>query len=537
MSSFKHYLIVLAISLLPFLIILTNPDLPHTSDGGVHLPRIAAYVKALTDGHFPVRWAGDLNYGYGLPLFNFMYQSPYALGALFVGLGFGLVASFKLILTVSFVLSGLFMFLFTRELFKETKLAFLITVFYQFAPFRLVELLVRGSIGSAFAYTFLPLVLLGVVRRSFFLTSIAVGLLIISHNSLSLVFFGLVLVYGLVISSSKKATFLAFIAGLGLAAFYWIPALVERTYTYGDLFMKDLYKNHFPLLLNFFIPNFTNDVRLRTAEISVQLGFFHTIGIFLTLYLLWRKKILRSITKKLLVVSLLLTAGTFFFMHPVSRVLWENVKLLRQFQFPWRLLAVTTFTTSILSLSFFHVPFVKKSYSLIVLCSLVILSTVYYWYPPQGFDHVREEDFWNYPLNTTYFGETDIIWSAGPAKGYPKERVEVISGEAVISNFSKITQRHTYTIEAKSETRLVDHTQFYPGWRVYVDGKQVPVQFQDPNHRGLITFDVAKGNHTVRVIFGENKTRAIADTISLVSAIGLIGFTLWKRKKHSYLLA
>jgi hypothetical protein len=395
--------------------------------------------------------------------------------------------------------------------------------------------------GSAYAYTFLPLVLLGIVRltkkptpQNITFTALATALLIISHNSLSLVFFILAALFIFMLSPSKKITTVAFLAlayGLALSAFYWVPALFERGYTYGDLFMKDLYKDHFPPLINFLVPNFTNDVRLRTAEISVQLGLFHTMGVFLSLYLLWRKKISQSITKKLLVVSLLLTAGTFFFMQPASRFFWENVKLLRQFQFPWRLLAVTTFTTSILSLSFFHLPFIKKSYSLIVLCVLVILSTAYYWYPPQGFDRVKEEDFWNYPLNTTYFGETDIIWSAGPAKGYPKERIEAISGEAVISSFFKITHRHTYTVEAKSETRLVDHTQYYPGWRVYVDDKQVPIQFQDPNHRGLITFDIAKGNHNVRVTFGESKTRAIADTISVAALIGLIGFILWRRNK------
>src|SRR3989344_1211945 len=112
MSSFKHYLVILAISLLPFLIIFATPDLPHTHDGGVHLPRIAAYVKALSDGHIPVRWAGDLNYGYGLPLFNFIYQTPYFLASLFVFLGMGLVASFKAILVVSFLLSGIFMYAF-----------------------------------------------------------------------------------------------------------------------------------------------------------------------------------------------------------------------------------------------------------------------------------------------------------------------------------------------------------------------------------------------------------------------------------------
>lgn len=510
---------------------MASPNLPHTSDGGVHLPRIAAYVKALADGHFPIRWAGELNYGYGLPLFNFMYHTPYLIASIFVAFGVSLVNSFKLVLVVSFLLSGIFMYSFAKELLKDGKYAFLIALFYQFAPFRLVELLVRGSMGSAYAYTFLPLVLLGVVRRSFFLTSIAVGLLIISHNSLSLVFFGLALVYGLVISSSKKAMLLAFIAGLGIAAFYWIPAIVERAYTYGDLFMKNLYKDHFPPLVNFFIPNFTNDIRLRTAEISVQFGLLHVIGLILAIVYLWQKKIKNTLTKKLFVTSLILTLITLYFMHPLSLPLWEKVALLRQFQFPWRFLAITTFTTSILSLSFFMLPVLKRGVAFPLLCVLAVLSTSFYWYPPQGFDKVREEDFWNYPLNTTYFGETDLIWSAGPAKGFPLSRIQIIDGTATVSNFVKKTQIHTFSVDADTPARLVDHTQYFPGWRVYVGQEKAPIQFQDANWRGLITFTVPSGSHNVRIVFEESKTRMIADLISLATAAGLGMVFLWSKRR------
>lgn len=531
MSSFKHYLLILAISLLPFLIILGNPNLPHTSDGGVHLPRIAAYVRALADGHFPTRWAGELNYGYGLPLFNFMYHTPYLIASIFIAFGVSLVYSFKIVLVLSFLLSGIFMYSFAKELLKDDQKAFLIALFYQFAPFRLVELLVRGSIGSAYTYTFLPLILLGIVRRSFFLTSIAVGLLIISHNSLSLVFFGLALAYGLIILTSRKTFLTALLAGLGLSAFYWIPALVERSYTYGDLFMKDLFRSHFPPFINFFVPNFTNDVSLRTAEISVQLGLFHTAALLVAIILIWKKSVREILTKKIFVTSIALTLFTLYFMQPLSLNLWEKVSLLRQFQFPWRFLAIITFTSAMLAPSLLMLPLFKKRLSFILLCVFVIFSTAYYWYPPQGFDTVRDEDFWNYPLNTTYFGETDLIWSAGPAKEYPKNRIQIIEGVATISDFIKKTQVHVFSVNAETPVRLVDHTQYFPGWRVYVDEQKVPIEFQDANWRGLITFAVPAGNHSVRVVFGESKTRIVADFISLTTASGLGMLFLWSKRK------
>lgn len=73
----KYLFLVLILSTIPLLYFIFNPLLFHTHDGLVHIPRIAAFYKALADGQFPVRWAGDLNYRYGMPLFNFIYQVPY----------------------------------------------------------------------------------------------------------------------------------------------------------------------------------------------------------------------------------------------------------------------------------------------------------------------------------------------------------------------------------------------------------------------------------------------------------------------------
>lgn len=530
-SPLRDIVLVGVISLLPFLIIFASPLLPHTSDGGVHLPRMGAYFKALVDGHFPVRWAGDLNFGYGLPLFNFIYQAPYLITSLFLFLGAGLVTSFKLALALSFVLSGVFMYLFSMEWTGDRRKALWMTLFYQFAPFRLVEILVRGALGGIYAYTFLPLVLLGIMklvkrptRFTFTLTAVAGGLLVISHNSLSLLFFAVATAFTFVFVRDAKTRLVGLFAlayGLLLSAFFWIPAIAEHKYTYGDLFMKDLFRTHFPPLPNFFIPNPLNVQSLRTAEISVQLGIFHVIAIILALWGIKANRFDAS-SRRIMLFSLVLTTVAFFFMQPVSLFLWERIPLLRQFQFPWRLLAVTSFSTSLLSLAYAKFVDFRSNTVFYGILSLLVFTTAFFWYPRQGFDRVNEANFWNYPLNTTYFGETDVIWSAGPAKAYPKARAEVIGGQGEIGNFSKKTQLHTFRIDAQTDAQLVDHTQYFPGWRVYVDGAKTPVEFQDQNWRGEMTFWVPKGTHDVRVVFEESKIRLIADAISGLSIILLI---------------
>ncbi len=537
MKSFKHYLPIVAISLLPFFFIFATIDLPHT-----HLPRIAAYVKAVTDGHIPVRWAGDLNYNYGLPLFNFIYQVPYALASLFVIAGMNLVLTYKMVLLISFLLSGIGMYAFASHAFNDRRKALLVAVFYQFAPFHLVEIFTRGSIGSLYAYAFLPFVLWSVSlvaqKKSieyFFLSSVATALLVLSHNSLSLVFFGISTLYVFLFfkKQSRMRALGSLLAGLALAAFYWIPALFEHKYTYGDLYMKDVYMDHFPPLWQFFVPNFTDNAKLHTAGMTMQLGIFHTLALFASVSLLWTKRVKQHTLRLIFLFSLFLISTALFFMQPISGGFWQASSFLRQFQFPWRLLAVTTFATSLLSVSLFSLLPLKKNLPMVLLISLTILTTMVYWQLQEGYDrNINEKDYWNYSLNTTYYGETDLIWSAGPAKSYPAGPAQVIDGIGEISAYTKKTQEHSFSVRAETDVRLVDHTQYFPGWRVYVDGQKIPIEFQDANWRGLLTFAVPEGNHEVRVAFGESKIRIIADLLSLGTAAALLLAFLWNKRKH-----
>lgn len=532
--KYRYYFLVLFVSLFPLAPFFITSDLVHTSDGLVHIPRIAAFFKSLSDGQLPVRWAGDLNYGYGMPIFSFMYQLPYLISSLFIV--FGLVNAFKLTLAVSFLFSGIFMYLFAKEFFKDEKKAFLVTLLYQFAPFHLVELLVRGSFGELFTYTFLPLVLYGVVRlgqkytwTNFFLVSIATFLLVISHNAVSLAFFGVVVLFIPFFIDKKKwlLSFSALFCGLGLASYYFIPAIFEHKYTLGDVYMQDLYKSNFAPWYYFFIPNILKSEAFRMGAVSMQFGLFHVLAIITGIYIFIKKE---KDFSRVVLFSLLLIGVSLFFMQPVSVVFWEKLSLLRQFQFPWRLLSVVAFVTSFLGVVFFRFKLLFNRVVFSLVCFLIIFSTVFYWVPQEGFDKVNENYYKNFPLTTTYYGETDVIWTAGEFKAYPKSPVETIEGEATIANYKKKSNIHTYTVTSKGQSKLVDHTEYFPGWKVYVNGKPVLIEFQDQNYRGEITFFVPSGMSDIKVVFRESPIRAVANGITVVTSIGFIGLLIYHKK-------
>src|SRR5258708_5812793 len=119
----KILLITLVIlSLIP-LFDLLHPGLPITHDGRDHVVRLANFYANLQEGILVPRWSGNLNWGYGHPVLTFLYPLPSYLGSIFHALGFTFVDSTKLVFGISFILSGLTMYLWIQS-FLSKKAAF-----------------------------------------------------------------------------------------------------------------------------------------------------------------------------------------------------------------------------------------------------------------------------------------------------------------------------------------------------------------------------------------------------------------------------
>src|SRR3989338_11229774 len=142
MYKFKTYFSYLFLIILAFIPILSllHSGLPVTHDGQDHVARIANFYQNLTEGNIIPRWAGNLNWGYGHPILEFLYPLPSYLASLFHFLGFTLVDSVKIVFGMSFVLSGIAMYIFIKELLRDEKAAFFAGTLYVIAPYRFVDL-------------------------------------------------------------------------------------------------------------------------------------------------------------------------------------------------------------------------------------------------------------------------------------------------------------------------------------------------------------------------------------------------------------
>lgn len=538
------FIIVLFLSLLPLINLLT-PGLPVTHDGMDHVARIANFYKGLTDGVLVPRWGEFLNWGYGHPVLMFLYPFSSYVASLVHFVGFSYVDSLKIVFALGFVASGLTMYFWAKEQFGEYY-AVTASIVYLFAPYRFVDLYVRGAIGEHMAFIFPPLILLCMLKISknkkltnkwLVFCSLSLSMLLLSHNAISLMFLPVFIFYAsylfLTYKNYKKMISIgtAFAVGFSLSSFFILPAFFEGKFTLRDIVTGDEYSKRFitdPLALLYGKWNYG-----ITGQFTTQIGFASILG---TLLLIWF--FLKNRTKKytyffggfllIALVSLLLTLS-------YSNFLYEIVTTFKKFQFPWRFLSLSAFAFAVLAPSVLVLVKAKNAKKLLVftICLAAIMPTYTYWQAKE-YKIVSDQFYDRVYFGTTDTGESAPIWSVRFMEHIPKATIEVIDGQAGIVEISRSSVRHSYKINAKTPVRIVENTLYFPGWVVMTNNNKLDVEFQDQNHRGLITFNLPAGNNSVDVIFTDTKFRMFSNLITVTTFLCLIMFSLYLVYKSFY---
>lgn len=512
-------LVIHAIVLIP---LFSSPGLPKTHDSQLHIARIAAYYKAFLDGHFPVRWAADLNYGYGTPLFIFYYPLPGYLGAILHFLELSFQTSLKILLSLSFLAAPLFFYLWVR-LFISPVTSFISALFYGLAPYHLLDLYVRGAIGELFAFALMPLILLTIDRiiinyKTIYIYSGAIflSLLILSHNAFSLAFVLILIAYSVYKTRQNKKLLvkicLLVFMSIILSTFFWLPALSEQKYTHGDLFIGNKYLSNFPRLEQLVYSPWGYGAEIsKPGGLSAQIGPLYLTVILLSLFLLFRINKLRTNLNFWLIIFLIST----YLSLPYSKFIWANIKLLQKFEFPWRFIAFASFAAAVIA-GFVFDNIKNKSIKYLML--IILFISIIPMMKTNGYEVYQDDFYLNY-RHSSEFGIATTIWTAGDPTSVPQNQIEVISGVANVANLNKKRLYRRYTVYAQTDAEILDNTLYYPGWIVLANDIKVPIQFQNPLHRGLITFKIPKGDNEIVVKFTDTKTRKLSNYISLFSII------------------
>ena len=142
--------------------------LPYLEEGTIfahdltyHLSRILETANEIGYGTFPVLiHAGLMDFfGYANPIFYpelFLYPA-----VVLVKLGFGLLFSYRMLIILITFATFLVSYFSANVISKNSKISYLVSMFYTMSLYRLVDVFVRGALGEVIAFIFLPLVLAG----------------------------------------------------------------------------------------------------------------------------------------------------------------------------------------------------------------------------------------------------------------------------------------------------------------------------------------------------------------------------------------
>ena len=504
----------------------TSHDLTH------HVVRQINMDKLLSEGHFPPRWSGELNNGFGYPVFLFNYPLPALLGEVFHKSGFEFVSSVKAVLFTSMILSVLGMYLFLKELLGSKLAAFLGSIFYLYAPIRFLNVYVSAALGSALALGILPFVFWALYRRSILIGSISLAALILSHNVTALIFIPVIIIFS-VVCGRLRSLAVMLLLGLGLSAWFWLPAIFEKQYIKFDQIYNNFYADQFvglwQLIHSPWGYGLSHPQNPEIGDMSYQLGLVHILVMVILIPFLWFK---RKITEVRVIGGFALTffSLTVFLMLKNSLPFWLSLPFLSLVQFPLRFQVISVFSASIATaLLVKYLPFKKMIF--IILLIMVIYASRNHWKINQVFDP-GENYYLSLKTTTASFDEHLPKW--GKAMSKPAvAKLEVIRGIGEIRVIKNQSAKVLAEVEVTTASKLRFNQFYFPGWEIKVDNKPAVFNYlTDRESYGLPTFDIDIGKHQILAEFKNTPDRNIADGISVIIFI-TITIIICKQLAHS----
>jgi hypothetical protein len=365
-----------------------------------------------------------------------------------------------------------------------------------------------------------------------------------------------------------RVTLAAFL-GLGLAAVYWLPALVERQYVQFEKITQGFFdfRQNFLRLADLVAWPLPLDLAAINPEFPLSLGPAQLVlaAAGITVLMVWSVKILRQsggesgivwqFSNPAVAHSAFFAIIFFAFIYLTqasSTRIWEVVPLLELTEFPWRLLGPAIFCASVLAATallglnnLFSISSEKiESLLLNGLVLLVIGLNGYYLYPSQfiPWGTPTPADAFAYEVTTGAIGtnsaaemlprwvtqlpEADVLWPDYVA-GRPPQKLDPTSlpPGATVEPIAHLAESDTLQVDTPQPFVATLFSLYWPGWQVYLDGQRLPVRIA--TETGLIQATIPAGRHTLTIKLEPTPVRSVGLWLSLLSAAVLAALVLY----------
>lgn len=516
--------------------------------------RVIEMGKALRDGQFPVRWVSDLGYGYGYPIFNFYGPLPYYVGGALYALGVSALAATKIMFAIGIIFPVLCMFLVVSAA-AGWEAGLLTSVLYMFSPYHAVQVYVRGAVGEYWELLFWPFIYFSFSRWEthkkhgipFVIGALGIGGAVLAHTLLGYVTVLSVgiwyVLYWFVRLLQKRFDVhaavwqgMCILSGLGLSAFFWIPAIAEMGYTSvsGQVSATANYLDHFVCLSQLWtsVWGYGGSAVGCLDGQSYMLGKIHILlaSTSLLVWIFFRQKD----NKTTLIAGSVFSAIGLFFAIPLSETLWKYIPGFSYLQYPWRFLSVAGFGLALLGGVLPRMaPKGVIRFGIAICFSVLVVFMSAKWFVPQ----------YLYDKPSSAFEDVlDLQWRASkisdeylpPAVVRPTEATSVVfdtiySGDSfTVSAVEQSSTHERLLVSATSSAVVKLRKAYFPGWRYYVNDKEVQPVVQN----GLPSVEISKGNSEIIAELTNTPVRMWGNIVSLISVI-FVGCIYYGKQKNT----
>ena len=430
---------------------------------------------------------------------------------------------------------------------------------YVYFPYHLVETYQRGALAEHLAFVFLPLILWGLTPSHppeaaprlgsprLLVLVLSTAALILVHSLTALIFMPFALLYAVlwlraapVAERPRRAwvTLLPLAIALGLAAFYWLPILVESRWVGLSAGLNNTgYLEHLAPLLSFVQPSLVFQYPPHQGVAADQ-----PLGLLSLLLLLimpaaaaaaWR---LRETRWQPLAFCTLLSVSALFMTSDLSAGLWRALhNPLTFLQYPWRFMTLAALGLALgAALVLQRRPrLALAALPVIILHGMLGLQPVAMAAPAADAQAMWANDFAARQIGATWTAEYVPWWVQADRTAIPAALRVPLSAAAPSNGpqLSLLNASYTqslYRVAAAAPAVLRFHQFYLPQWRVTLGGK--PLATFPDSELGLLSVElpasVSAGGDLLNMVFEPTGIEQFAALVSLAAAAGVVW--LWR---------
>lgn len=560
--------------ILGFGIVLCLPEIlfsvtPPYGDGLTHLIMSRHFTDQLWRGDFYPRWLMDMNAGFGSAVFSFYGPIPYYISAAFYPLAGNDPEGWRQLAwatAAAIIASGYSAYAWLKEVTEEVG-ALLASVIYMGMPYHIAfALYFRFGYAELWAFVWLPLMMLSCQKiiegKEKHIISLAVcyALLIMTHITSALACSWVPVAYVFFLAADRlKATLLVAISifvGTGLSAIYLVPALATQDYASFSTVWTDFrdFRHHFLFDVHDLYP--TAQPFLGMLEPITAITIIFAMVAYLLTY-----KYEDDANKKILTFWMVMAVFAFYLMTPISKPLWEKVRVLQLLQFPWRFSILLCLATSVLVSYAVTLLSSKSNKKGALFACLVCGATAFQTFPsvfqlfnyakvvsPPRIDNMLQvfsdqpdlvkakflsvKISRDIPQNRPRWVDPGFFMEATGSVGsmfalsrsFGHVKISEGSGEVKLNHWDP--GDIGFDIYSRDGATVNVHQFYYPGWMASIDHHEEWITIVPSKIAGLIEFRVPPGQHEVNVTLRPTNPEKIGVVVSIVSlaAIFVIGF-------------